>query len=128
MLDLSQPTLASEPPKPSAQWTRLGKPLNSNRQAQYRERREGCPNSHWPFGASPPPRCCSNFPLGPYILLPKVSTALVASVAITLLALAIFGYVKGHFTGAPPVRSSIQTVLIGGVAVGAAFLIARVIS
>ena len=67
-------------------------------------------------------------PLGPYILLPKASTALVASVAITLLALAIFGYVKGRFTGAPPARSAIQTVLIGGVAAGAAFLIARAIS
>ena len=67
-------------------------------------------------------------PLGPYILLPKASTALVASVAITLLALAVFGYVKGHFTGAAPVRSAIQTVLIGGVAAGAAFLIARAIS
>jgi len=67
-------------------------------------------------------------PLGPYMLSPKASTALVASVAITLLALAIFGYVKGHFTGAPPLRSSIQTVLIGGVAAGAAFVIARAIS
>ena len=67
-------------------------------------------------------------PLGPYILLQTASTALVASVAITLLALAVFGYVKGHYTGAAPVRSSIQTVLIGGVAAGAAFLIARAIS
>jgi VIT1/CCC1 family predicted Fe2+/Mn2+ transporter len=67
-------------------------------------------------------------PLGPYIFLPKASTALVASVAITLLALAIFGYVKGHFTGAAPLRSAIQTVLIGGLAAGAAFLIARAIS
>ncbi len=67
-------------------------------------------------------------PLGPYIFQPKASTALVASVAITLLALAIFGYVKGHFTGAAPVRSSIQTMLIGGLAAGAAFLIARAIS
>jgi len=67
-------------------------------------------------------------PLGPYIFLSKASTALVGSVAITLLALAGFGYVKGHFTGAPPLRSAIQTVLIGGVAAGAAFLIARAIS
>ena len=67
-------------------------------------------------------------PLGPYILLPKASTALVASVVVTLLALTIFGYVKGRFTGAAPVRSAIQTVLIGGVAAGAAFLIARAIS
>jgi VIT1/CCC1 family predicted Fe2+/Mn2+ transporter len=67
-------------------------------------------------------------PLGPYILLPKASAALAVSAAITLLALAIFGYVKGRFTGAPPVRSAIQTVLIGGLAAGAAFLIARAIT
>ena len=67
-------------------------------------------------------------PLGPYIVSPKASTALVGSVAITLLALAIFGDVKGRFTGASPLRSSIQTVLIGGIAAGVAFAIARAIS
>ena len=67
-------------------------------------------------------------PLGPYILLATASAALSASVAITLLALAMFGYVKGHFTGAPRWRSAMQTVLIGGVAAGAAFMIARAIS
>jgi VIT1/CCC1 family predicted Fe2+/Mn2+ transporter len=66
-------------------------------------------------------------PLGPYMAM-NTTTALAASVGITLLALAIFGYVKGHFTGASPVRSSVQTVLIGGVAATAAFLIARAIS
>lgn len=66
-------------------------------------------------------------PLGPYIVLPA-KMALPASVGITLLALAIFGYVKGHFTGASPLRSSLQTVLIGGLAAAAAFLIARAIS
>jgi VIT1/CCC1 family predicted Fe2+/Mn2+ transporter len=67
-------------------------------------------------------------PLGPYLLLSRAATALGASVVITLLALASFGYVKGRFTGAPPVRSAVQTVLIGGLAAGAAFLIARAIS
>jgi VIT1/CCC1 family predicted Fe2+/Mn2+ transporter len=66
-------------------------------------------------------------PLGPYIAM-KATAALAGSVGITLVALAIFGYVKGHFTGASPVRSSVQTVLIGGVAATAAFLIARAIS
>jgi VIT1/CCC1 family predicted Fe2+/Mn2+ transporter len=66
-------------------------------------------------------------PLGPYIAL-EGGAALPASVGITLLALAIFGYVKGHFTGASPVRSSLQTVLIGGLAATAAFSIARAIS
>lgn len=66
-------------------------------------------------------------PLGPYIAL-SASAALLASVAITLLALAVFGYVKGRFTGAAPLRSSLQTVLIGGLAATAAFAIARAIS
>ena len=64
----------------------------------------------------------------PYILLATASAALSASVTITLLALAMFGYVKGHFTGAPPWRTAMQSVLIGGVAAGVAFVIARAIS
>ncbi|HEX9075921.1 MAG TPA: VIT1/CCC1 transporter family protein [Anaerolineae bacterium] len=67
-------------------------------------------------------------PLGPYLFLPKASTALPISVITTLIALAIFGYTKGHFTGASPLRSAIQTVMIGGLAAAAAFLIARAIS
>ena len=49
------------------------------------------------------------------------------SVALTLLALLAFGYVKGRFTGSRPLRSAVQTVLIGGVAAAAAFGIARAI-
>jgi VIT1/CCC1 family predicted Fe2+/Mn2+ transporter len=67
-------------------------------------------------------------PLGPYMLLATASAALSASVVITLMALGVFGYVKGRFTGAPSWRSAMQTVLIGGVAAGAAFRIARAIS
>jgi len=47
---------------------------------------------------------------------------------MTLLALLVFGYVKGHFTGTKPLRSALQTALIGGLAAAAAFLIARAIS
>src|SRR5947209_3610201 len=67
-------------------------------------------------------------PLSPYMLLPVAQTALLVSVVATLLALLIFGYIKGRFTGARPVRSGLQTVLIGGLAAAAAFLIARAIS
>jgi len=67
-------------------------------------------------------------PLTPYILVSHAQTALLVSVVATLVALTVFGYVKGHFTGAVPVRSAFQTVLIGGLAAGAAFLIARLIS
>jgi VIT1/CCC1 family predicted Fe2+/Mn2+ transporter len=67
-------------------------------------------------------------PLGPYMLLATASAALGASVALTLVALGVFGYVKGHFTGTPPWRSAMQTVLIGGVAAGVAFVITRAIA
>jgi VIT1/CCC1 family predicted Fe2+/Mn2+ transporter len=67
-------------------------------------------------------------PLSPYILLHVAQIALQISVVATLLALFIFGYVKGRFTGSKPIRSAFQTALIGGLAAAAAFLIARAIS
>ncbi|MEP7356527.1 MAG: VIT1/CCC1 transporter family protein [Anaerolineales bacterium] len=67
-------------------------------------------------------------PLSPYILIRSASTALIVSVVVTLIALAIFGYIKGRFTGTHPMRSALQTALIGGVAAAAAFAIARAIS
>jgi len=67
-------------------------------------------------------------PLSPYFFARDIRSALVVSVAMTLAALLVFGYVKGHFTGARPLRSAIQTALIGGLAAAAAFAIARAIS
>ena len=67
-------------------------------------------------------------PLLPYMAVAHASSALPWSVAVTLLALGVFGWIKGRFTGAPRGRSALQTVLIGGLAAGAAFLIARLIS
>jgi vacuolar iron transporter family protein len=64
-------------------------------------------------------------PLAPYMLADRSATALRFSVAATVAALAIFGYVKGRFTGAPPVQSAVRTTLIGGLAAGAAYSIAR---
>ena len=67
-------------------------------------------------------------PLSPYLIERSVSRALGISVELTLLALLLFGYVKGRFTGAGPLRSAFQTALIGSLAAGAAFAIARAIS
>jgi len=67
-------------------------------------------------------------PLSPYFAVSSSRDALQWSVGLTLLALLVFGYVKGRFTGAGPLKSGIQTMLIGGVAAGAAFLIARLIA
>lgn len=66
-------------------------------------------------------------PLLPYILMSEAHTALKWSVAITVLALFTFGYVKGQFTGSKPLKSAIQTCLIGSIAAAVAFLIARLI-
>lgn len=67
-------------------------------------------------------------PLAPYMLTPQASTALPFSVIATILALAIFGYVKGRFTGTSPMLSAVRTTVIGGLAAGAAYTIARLIS
>lgn len=67
-------------------------------------------------------------PLAPYMVLHSVLSGLWFSVGITLIALLVFGYVKGHFTGIRPFRGGLQTVLTGGLAAAAAFFIARLIS
>src|SRR5437868_1104239 len=41
-------------------------------------------------------------PLAPYMLVKDAHVALLISIAITILALGLFGYVTGHFTGARP--------------------------
>ncbi|MGA8012490.1 MAG: VIT1/CCC1 transporter family protein [Candidatus Acidiferrales bacterium] len=67
-------------------------------------------------------------PLTPYILMREIMPALWLSVGVTLLALFVFGSIKGHYTGVKPWRGGFQTVLVGGLAAAAAFLIARLIS
>ena len=67
-------------------------------------------------------------PLLPYMTGRGLPSALAASVAITLAALLLFGGVKGRLTGAGTLRSAIQTVVIGGLAAGVAYLLARLLS
>jgi len=67
-------------------------------------------------------------PLAPYIIMRQVLPALWVSVGVTLLALFVFGSVKGHYTGVKPLRGGFQTVLVGGLAAAAAFFIARLFS
>src|SRR5947208_2709813 len=67
-------------------------------------------------------------PLAPYFVAPGARAGLWLSVVSTLLALLVFGYVKGRYTGTRPGRSAWQTTLIGGLAAAAAFLIARLIT
>lgn len=67
-------------------------------------------------------------PLSAYFFYSDSTSALRLSVSVTLIALAAFGGVKGHFTGVPVIRSALQTSIIGGLAAAAAFGIARWIS
>jgi len=67
-------------------------------------------------------------PLAPYMVMSSTHTALIFSVGVTLTALLIFGYIKGRYTGSRPIRSALQTTLIGGLAATAAFLIAQAFS
>ena len=67
-------------------------------------------------------------PLFPYMVQKTATGGFRISVMVTLLALLVFGFVKGKFTGTPPWRSGLQTLLIGGLAAGAAYLLARAIS
>ena len=68
-------------------------------------------------------------PLAPYILFHDIKTAFYFSAAFTLAALAVFGSVKGKFTGVPMLKSAAQTVLVGGLAAaGVAYALAKLIS
>jgi VIT1/CCC1 family predicted Fe2+/Mn2+ transporter len=67
-------------------------------------------------------------PLFPYMLTHTPREGLLFSVIVTMCALAVFGFIKGRFTGLAPARSAAQTLIIGGLAAAAAYLLARLIS
>src|SRR6201997_3473378 len=67
-------------------------------------------------------------PLSPYMVFSNASRGLLVSAVVTLAALGIFGYIKGRYTGTKPFRSASQTIVIGGLAAAAAFMLARIIS
>ncbi len=67
-------------------------------------------------------------PITPYFIVENAGTALYWSIGVTLAALGLFGFVKGGFTDTPRLRSALQTMLIGGCAAAAAFLLARLIA
>ena len=64
----------------------------------------------------------------PYIFIDSAEQAVYASVVVTLVALLIFGYAKGHFTGSRPFLSALQTALIGAIASAAAFGMAKLVN
>jgi vacuolar iron transporter family protein len=67
-------------------------------------------------------------PLSPYAFGLPLETAFMWSIALTLVALLAFGAAKARFTGVPMLRGAIQTALVGGVAAGVAYGLARLVS
>ncbi len=67
-------------------------------------------------------------PLVPYMLFQGNAAALRVSVIVTLIALALFGALKGRFLGSGTLRSALQTVSIGGAAAAVAYLIAHLLN
>ncbi len=67
-------------------------------------------------------------PLLPYVVLSSVGEAFRVSVVVTGIALLIFGGVKGSFTGVNRLKSALQTLLVGGLAAGAAYTLAQLFS
>lgn len=67
-------------------------------------------------------------PLLPYMLLPSAMAALRLSVLTTLAALALFGALKGRLLGTGWLRSTVQTVAIGGAAAAVAYTLARLLN
>jgi VIT1/CCC1 family predicted Fe2+/Mn2+ transporter len=67
-------------------------------------------------------------PLSPYMLIRNSYQALMGSVIFTLIALFVFGWVKGRFTGTSAWKSAGQTTLVGGLAAIVAFTVAKIIS
>ena len=67
-------------------------------------------------------------PLLPYMFVGDATESLRLSVIITLLALAVFGALKGKLVGTGWLRSALQTVTIGGAAAAAAYSLARLLN
>jgi VIT1/CCC1 family predicted Fe2+/Mn2+ transporter len=67
-------------------------------------------------------------PLLAYFFTKTPEEGLMISAVITIVALFVFGYVKTKLTGQKPLQGAFKTVLIGTLAAGAAFGIAKLIS
>lgn len=67
-------------------------------------------------------------PLSAYFFTPTAREGLIYSTVITLVCLAVFGLVKSKLTGQPLFRGTLRVTVVGALAAGAAFLIAKMIS
>jgi len=66
-------------------------------------------------------------PLSPYFFIANSIDALKISAIVTLICLFIFGWFKSKITGMPPLQGAIRVMLIGALAAGAAFAVAKLL-
>ena len=66
-------------------------------------------------------------PLSPYFFVSDGLTGLKISAAITLCCLFVFGFFKSKLTGVPPLAGAIRVMVIGALAAGCAFAVAKLI-
>ncbi|HTQ29522.1 MAG TPA: VIT1/CCC1 transporter family protein [Puia sp.] len=66
-------------------------------------------------------------PLSPYFFVNDGITGLKISAVITLICLFIFGYFKSRLTGVNPLSGALRVMIIGALAAGCAFGIAKLI-
>jgi VIT1/CCC1 family predicted Fe2+/Mn2+ transporter len=66
-------------------------------------------------------------PLSPYFFVTDGINGLKVSAAITLCCLFIFGYFKSKLTGVHPLAGALRVMVIGALAAGCAFAVAKLI-
>ncbi len=64
-------------------------------------------------------------PISPYFFIDEPIEALKYSAIITLVCLFVFGWLKSKFTGLNPWKGALRVAIIGALAAGAAFFVAR---
>ena len=67
-------------------------------------------------------------PLSAYFFTATPAEGLAWSAAITLVCLLVFGFFKSRMTGQPPVAGAIKMAVVGALAAGAAFGVARLVA
>lgn len=67
-------------------------------------------------------------PLSPYFFVADSSRALLISCAVTMMCLFVFGYFKSKVTGQLAISGAFKVLIIGALAAGAAFAMAKLIN
>lgn len=67
-------------------------------------------------------------PLSPYFFIAQPHEAFLTSISLTLCALVAFGYFKSRFIGVNPWKGALRTTIVGAIAAGAAYFLAKMIS